>query len=112
MRKTVTRLAIAATLAMLIVAPWGATRAQPPFPIPGLGGPPPMLGGPLSEGSCPTIDILRWQLMRHFHKSDNGCIREDRLVRPELAAGRRAPLGGLWKKQSGSEGETPRFGFY
>jgi hypothetical protein len=52
MRKIVTRLAIVAALAVLVMAPWGATLAQLPFPIPGLGGPP-------SEGSCPSIDMLR-----------------------------------------------------
>jgi LTXXQ motif family protein len=56
MPKIVTRFAIAGTLAVLIMAPWAATIAQIPFPIPGL---PPGFGGPMTEGSCLTIEMLK-----------------------------------------------------
>jgi hypothetical protein len=56
MPKIVTRFAIAGTLAVLSMAPWAAAIAQLPFPIPGL---PPGLGGALTEGGCPTIDMLK-----------------------------------------------------
>src|SRR6266852_6473434 len=59
MPKIVTRFAIAGTLAVLIMAPWTATIAQLPFPIPGL---PPGLGGLMTEGACPTMDLLKSSL--------------------------------------------------
>jgi LTXXQ motif family protein len=56
MPKILTRYAIAGTLALLSMAPWAATIAQLPFPIPGL---PPAPGGAMTEGSCPTTDALK-----------------------------------------------------
>jgi hypothetical protein len=55
MTKIVTRFAIAVTFAVLIMAPWTGTIAQIPFPIPGLPG----FGSPMTEGSCPSIDMLK-----------------------------------------------------
>jgi hypothetical protein len=56
MPKIVTRFAFVGTLAVLIMATWAPTIAQIPFPIPQL---PPGFGGPMTEGSCLTIDMLK-----------------------------------------------------
>src|SRR5438105_134525 len=57
MPNIVTRFAIAGTFAVLIMAPWAATMAQIPFPIPGL--PPGFGGGPMTDGSCGSMDMLK-----------------------------------------------------
>src|SRR5947208_12662488 len=62
MPEIATRLAIVATLAVVLMAPWTTTIAQMPplpFPLPGMpsGSVPPM--GPLTEGRCPSIDMLK-----------------------------------------------------
>ncbi len=59
MPNMVTRAAIAGSLAVLIMAPWTATIAQLPFPIPRM---PPGMGGMMGEGSCPTMDMLKSSL--------------------------------------------------
>jgi len=62
MPEMVTRLAIVGTLAMLLMAPWTTTIAQMPpmpFPMPRMppGSGPPV--GPMLEGRCPPMDMLK-----------------------------------------------------